>query len=267
MVDINNGNDIDIDIEKLSLTPQLASMTKAFSNIRDEKMRYKQLLYMASQLEPIEPSLMVSTNKVPGCLSTVYIDCVTTQTKGNDGDDDEIVLNYVGDSDGLMTKGLVALLVRGLSGCTSEQIQKINPEFIKTAKISQSLTPGRNNGFLNMLKVMKDKAAAATLADVDDGTVNDETSPVTILSFELKEDKPIYNEIMDKLINVLKPSKIELVDVSRESDESYFTLIIVVDAFSDLPLEKRDQIIHLVLGDTLEKIQAIDIKAFLPDEI
>jgi len=143
MVDVNNGNDIDIEIENLNLTPQLASMTKAFSSIPDEKMRYKQLLYMANQLESMDPSLMVSKNKVPGCLSTVYVDCVAIQTKGDDGSDDEIILSYVGDSDGLMTKGLVALLVRALSGCTSEQIQKINPEFIKTAKISQSLTPGR----------------------------------------------------------------------------------------------------------------------------
>merc|ERR1712113_927593 len=126
--------------------------------------------------------------------------------------------DYVGDSDGLLTKGLVALLIRGLSGCTPEQIAKVNPEFIKTAKISQSLTPGRNNGFLNMLKVMKEKAAAATLDNVDDGTANDEKS-CDAISFELKEDKPIYNEIMEKLINVLKPKKIELVDTSRESDE------------------------------------------------
>jgi len=72
---------------------------------------------------------------------------------------------------------------------------------------------------------------------------------------------------MDKLTDVLKPSKIELVDVSQESDESHFTLTIVVDAFSGLPPEKRDQIIHLVLGDTMEKIQTIDIKAFSPDNI
>jgi len=110
MVATNDDNDIDI--EKLGLTPQLATMTKAFSTIPDEKMRYKQLLYMANQLKPMDSNLMLPKNKVPGCLSTVFVDCVATQKKGEDGAADEIILNYVGESDGLLTKGLVALLIR-----------------------------------------------------------------------------------------------------------------------------------------------------------
>jgi hypothetical protein len=51
--------------------------------------------------------------------------------------------------------------VRGLSGCTPAQIEAVDPQFIRAAKISQTLTPGRNNGFLNMLAVMKRKAAEA----------------------------------------------------------------------------------------------------------
>jgi len=156
---------------------------------------------------------------------------------------------------------------RGLSGCTPEQIQKVNPEFINAAKISQSLTPGRNNGFLNMLRVMKEKAAAVTLDDLDNGKLAHEAASDIITSFERIEDKPMYNEIMNRLISVLKPSKIELSDTSREAYESHFKLIIVVDAFSNLPSEKRNQVISLVLGDILEKIQAIEIEALSPDEI
>ena len=138
--------------ESLGLTPELAKITNAFQAIGDDKLRYKQLLFMANQLTPMDPANMTPENKVPGCLSTVYVEG-TLETN----DQGEQVVNFTGDSDGLLTKGLVALLVRGLSGCTTQAIQKVDPAFIKKAGISTSLTPGRNNGFLNMLATMKKK--------------------------------------------------------------------------------------------------------------
>mmetsp|Transcript_23332 Transcript_23332/g.32815 ORF Transcript_23332/g.32815 Transcript_23332/m.32815 type:complete len:312 (+) Transcript_23332:47-982(+) len=264
-------NDID-----LGLTPELEKITKAFGSIPDEKTRYKQLLYMAGQLPNMDPSLFVSENKVPGCLSTVYVDC-STETR----DDGEVVVNYVGESDGLLTKGLVALLVRGLSGCTPDQISKVNPEFINAAKISQSLTPGRNNGFLNMLAVMKHKAEKSVTVKVDGAsdTTNEDVVDTCeyITSFEEIDGKPMYNEIMRTLIK-LKPAKIELIDNSdqhanhagakgwEESGESHFSLEIVADAFEGLSLVKRHQLIYLLLGNTMPKIHALQIKAKTPDE-
>jgi len=275
----------DKQIEELNLTPQLLTMTQAFSSIPDEKTRYKQLLYMANQLQPMDASLMIPENKVPGCLSTVYVDC-TTSTNENG----EMVLNYVGSSDGLLTKGLVALLVRGLSGCKPSEIQKVDPEFISVAKITQSLTPGRNNGFLNMLAVMKKKAAQALgEVDGDSSTVetsvqDDETNNALssegsiITSFTEVPGKPMYNEMMEKLLK-LQPTQLELVDNSdqhaghagskgwEESGESHFHLTIVSEAFGGMALVKRHQLIYLLLGETMSKIHALQINAKSPDEI
>ena len=57
-----------------------------------------------------------------------------------------------------VVQGLAALLVQGLSGCPPEQIVSIPPEFISDMGLSQSLTPSRNNGFLNMFKLMQTRS-------------------------------------------------------------------------------------------------------------
>ena len=204
----------EIDIDALNLTPELEMMTGAFSSIADEKTRHKQLLFMANQLPQVDDSIRIPENKVPGCLSTVHVDCTTEEKDG------DTLVNYVGDSDGLLTKGLLALLIRGLSGCTAEQIAAVDPQFIQVAKISQTLTPGRNNGFLNMLAVMKKKASDAveggdespSSGDAEDA---DEGGEV-VTSFEEIEGKPMYNAILSTLVPILKPVSIELVDNSSQ---------------------------------------------------
>ena len=283
--DDSDDNKEDSNSDALGLTPELRKMTDAFASIPDEKMRYKQLLYMAQQLPPVDPSVAVPENKVPGCLSTVYVSASPSPTYSDDG-----TVTFVGDSDGLLTKGLVALLVRGLSGCTPEQIAAVDAEFINAAKISQSLTPGRNNGFLNMLAVMKRKAAEladggvgeeevaaardgapAEASDGDDGDI--------ITTFDQREGKPMYNEIMAKLIAVLQPTSIALTDNSdqhaghagskgwEESGESHFALEIVSGAFGGLAAVKRHQLVYVLLGETMEKIHALQISARTPEEV
>ena len=274
---------------------------------------------MASKLpsvDNIRETLMVGENKVPGCLSTVYVDCTLDKKKGGDdvsddggeGEDDVMVVNYHGDSDGLLTKGLLALLIRGLNGNTPQSIQNVDPNFIQVAKISQTLTPGRNNGFLNMLAVMKRKAMekleeyeGGIVSDGSDkgsegeeAVVNEKEESVQhqeeveeednnnnsiVTSFDEIEGKPMYNTIMSTLIPILKPTSISLIDNSSqhaghagsqgwaESGESHFALTIVAEVFDGLSLVKRHQLIYMLLGETMDKIHALEIKAMSPDEV
>lgn len=95
--------------DTLGLTAELRKLTDAFERIGDDQLRYKQLLYMASNgLEPMPDTLKTDENKVLGCLSTVHVHA----TSAKDEESGKTLISYTGDSDGLLTKGLVALLVR-----------------------------------------------------------------------------------------------------------------------------------------------------------
>lgn len=247
----------------LGLTPELLKLTNAFDAIGDDKLRYKQLLYMASQLQPLDDKYKIDANVVPGCLSTVHV-----HASLKDG-----LVFYEGDSDGLLTKGLVALLIRGLNGNKPEDIQLVDPQFIQKAGISQSLTPGRNNGFLNMLAVMKKKALE--LQGASESSSEEEAADGSSVSSSSSSGKPMYNAIL-KSLEKLQPTKVELTDVSYKHEghagakglngESHFELYIVADAFDGLNLVKRHKLVYMMLGDVMQKIHALQIKAQTPQE-
>lgn len=84
-----------------------------------------------------------------GCVSQVWVRAYL---------DDRKNVVFEADSDSVLTKGLAALLVQGLSNRPVEEIVKVTPHFAVLLGLQQSLTPSRNNGFLNMLKLMQKKA-------------------------------------------------------------------------------------------------------------
>jgi BolA-like protein 1 len=167
-----------------------------------------------------------------------------------------------------------------LSGCTVSEIEAVSPEFIQEAQIGQSLTPGRNNGFLNMLAVMKKKAsiirdraaaaAAATVVAAGTGAVDEDNTE------QQNDSRPMYNGILAAL-QVLNPTKLVLVDNSDQhaghagskgfNGESHFELEVVADAFDGLNLVKRHKLIYMLLGDIMPKIHALQISAKTPSEV
>jgi BolA protein/25S rRNA (uracil2634-N3)-methyltransferase len=188
---------------------------------------------------------------------------------------------------------VVLMMHSGLSGCTREEIARVSPEFIKEAGISQSLTPGRNNGFLNMLNSMKQKAhqlveeaeatAAAKESNHDDDDCKDaeqeqqQQQQEDETSFEGRGG-PIYNSIMASL-QQLQPTFVKLVDTSHQhaghagvkgtkngGGESHFEVTIVANAFEGLNLVKRHQLVYMILGKEMPQIHALNIKANTPNE-
>jgi len=129
------------------LPASLKKIVMSFQMVPDPMMRYKQLLYFAKKLKPLPEELHTPENKVEGCVSQVWV--YPTLEEGK--------VYFQADSDSQLTKGLAALLVEGLSGATPEEILKVTPDFVQMLGLAQSLTPSRNNGFVNMLLLMQKK--------------------------------------------------------------------------------------------------------------
>jgi stress-induced morphogen len=167
-----------------------------------------------------------------------------------------------------------------LSGSTAEAIQKVDPQFIKIAKIEQSLTPGRNNGFLNMLRSMKNKALSLDAAAHKGGegaateSGDDDAPQIEEATAADNNHGPKYNAIVAAM-QLLKPTSLTLTDNSQQhaghagndmDGESHFELQIVADAFDGLNLVKRHKLIYMMLGQIMPEIHALQIQSLTPEE-
>jgi len=135
-----------------SLPPNLEKIVKRFQRCQDPKRRIEQLIDYAKKLPAFPDTDKVDENKVPGCVSQVYVTATLEEGK----------LHYQADSDAQLTKGLVALLVRGLDGLTPEEVTHLSADFIKDTGLEVNLTPSRANGFYNIFETMKKKAIVAS---------------------------------------------------------------------------------------------------------
>lgn len=136
-----------------SLPAALAKIVHRFERATEPKRRYEQLIWYAQKLKDFPESDKVPENKVPGCVSQVYITAKL--------DDGKVV--FSGDSDAQLTKGLVGLLVEGLDGLTPTEIVQLTPDFIQATGLNVSLTPSRANGFYNIFNTMQKKALECKL--------------------------------------------------------------------------------------------------------
>ena len=114
----------------------------------DPKRKYEYILWLAKKLPPSQNHILIPENKVKGCVSEVYVKGTLTDGK----------LHWEGYSDALITKGLLAFLIKGLNELKPKEVIDLNIKFIEDTGLKKSLTPSRSNGFLNILLKMKDQA-------------------------------------------------------------------------------------------------------------
>lgn len=109
----------------------------------------------------------------------------------------EPVVRFEADSDSQLTKGIAALLVFGLSGSPVSSIVRVTPDFIDLLGIRQSLSPSRNSGMLNMLKLIQRKALELASQSDNSGNFDDPGSKGSVFGANLNEigGKPDHKEV------------------------------------------------------------------------
>ena len=128
----------------------LDRMVERLGGTADPRRRYEYVLWLAKKLTPLPVEQQTDDLRVRGCVSQVFVRGALEQG----------VMHWQGDSDALITKGLLAFLIEGLNGLTPKQVRAIDPSFIAATGLQASLTPSRANGFLNILRMMQTQAAA-----------------------------------------------------------------------------------------------------------
>ena len=121
-----------------------------FSVFDDWMDKYALLIDLGNSLPPIEEKYKTNENLIEGCQSRVWL-----QADYRDGR-----IWFEAESDAIIVKGIVSLLVRVLSGRTPDEILNANLYFIDRIGLTEHLSPARSNGLLAMVKQMRMYALA-----------------------------------------------------------------------------------------------------------
>ena len=116
-----------------------------FDMFEDWIQKYEYLIDLGKDLPAIDEKYKVEENLIKGCQSRVWL-----HAKENSGN-----IIFSADSDAIMTKGIVALLIRVLSGQSANDIAHADLDFINKIGLKEQLSATRANGLLSMIKQMK----------------------------------------------------------------------------------------------------------------
>jgi cysteine desulfuration protein SufE len=117
--------------------------------------KYEYIIDLGKKLSPLENQHKIDENKVRGCQSTVWLVADYKQGK----------IFYKAESDAVIVKGLISMLIRVLSGHSPDEIIEAKLDFIRQIGMTTHLAQTRSNGLLAMVKQMKNFALAYKIKD------------------------------------------------------------------------------------------------------
>ena len=121
-----------------------------FSMFEDWMQRYEYIIELGKSLPLIEEKYKTEDNIIKGCQSKVWVH----------GEEQDGNIVFTSDSDAILTKGIIALLIRVFSNQKPEAILEANTDFIDQIGLKEHLSPTRANGLVSMIKQIKMYALA-----------------------------------------------------------------------------------------------------------
>ncbi|MBB6012301.1 cysteine desulfuration protein SufE [Aquamicrobium lusatiense] len=137
------------------MSTTIQSITEDFALLDDWEERYRYVIELGEALPPFPDSERTPSNKVPGCVSQVWL-----TTRYGEGPDP--VVTFAGDSDAHIVRGLVAILLALYSGRKASEILATDAEgTLRTLGLDEHLTPQRSNGLRSMVNRIRTDAQKA----------------------------------------------------------------------------------------------------------
>ncbi|MBT8256228.1 MAG: SufE family protein [Bacteroidia bacterium] len=134
----------------MTIAKKQQEIIEEFALFEDWMDKYQHLIEMGKSLPLIEPNLKTDDRLIKGCQSKVWLHADLEENK----------VIFTADSDAIITKGIVAVLIRVFSNQTPEEIVQAKMDFIDQIGLKEHLSPTRANGLVSMIKQMKLYAVA-----------------------------------------------------------------------------------------------------------
>ena len=132
----------------MTITKKQQEIVDEFSMFDDWMEKYEYIIELGKDLPAIDASKKTDDRLIEGCQSRVWLDSSVVDGK----------MLYTADSDAIITKGIIGLLIRVLNNETPEDVAKVDLHFINDIGLQEHLSPTRSNGLVSMVKRMKMEA-------------------------------------------------------------------------------------------------------------
>ena len=133
-----------------------------FSGLDDWMDKYQLLIDLGNEQEPLDEQYKTESNLIDGCQSRVWLQADLVEMRNEQGEMRNVI-HFSAESDALIVKGIVSLLIRVLSDHTPKEILDADLYFIDEIGLKEHLSPTRSNGLLAMIKQIRSYALAFSM--------------------------------------------------------------------------------------------------------